>query len=228
MSSMMPEYGINAYFSLSDALPDFPNLNAYQGLALLKIGSIRTDYARQAIEGTPDAGIVGGAAGKAQAIERLRDVSTRIELWIGILEAKIAALGKIKGETCATLEAPGAGVFTWYLQPGPIVTDPAAPGYTMPGDWQKFGITQEQATTFYTPEYTAADAYAQGYLIDPIQTQEDLDSILDTAIQDGDLNYMCVDLVPPKLATLKTPAARGFPWWIIAAAAGAYAVTRKR
>jgi len=219
MPDMMPEYGINAYLSLTDAIPDFPNLNAYQGLELLKLSGVRTDYALQAIEGTPDAGIVGGAAGKARAVSRLRDVIVRIELWIGILERKIGELGA--GETCASLEAPGAGVFTWFLQPGPVVTDPAAPGYLMPGEWQKFGITKQQATTYYTPEYTAADAYAQGYLIDPIQTQDDLDAILDTAIASGDLSYVCTDPPPP------TPA-RGFPWWILAAAAGAYAVTRRR
>lgn len=226
MPDMMPEYGTNAYFSLTDAIPDFPDLNAYQGLALLKLSAVRTDYALQAIEGTPDAGIVGGAAGKARAVSRLRDVIVRIELWIGILERKIAELGT--RETCASLEAPGAGVFTWFLQPGPIVTDPDAPGYMMPGEWQQFGITKQQATTFYTPEYTAADAYAQGYLIDPIQTQDDLDAILDTAIASGDLAYVCTDPDPPKLATVITKPARGFPWWILAAAAGAYVATRRR
>ena len=235
MPDMMPEFGINEYFSATEALPDFPNVNVYQSVGFLRLGLQRIDVAIDALLAAPAANLTFGEDGRKRAIDRLSDARARIELvWLPILEKRIAALNV--GEDCASLEAPGSGVFTWFYQPGPIVTDPDAPGYLMPGEWQKYGITKAQATTYYTPEYTAPDAYIQNYLIDPTAAQIKLEETFDQGLPAA-LEYECTDkrwTGKPYTPTFEhdiakgIEPARGFPWWILIAAAGAYAVTRRR
>jgi hypothetical protein len=232
---LYPEFGINTFLFFQDALPDFPNVNVYEAIGIVELTIRRLDVAAASIGQADVANVVGGEQGRAQALSRMENVRLRLEKWFDVLQERIGELGK--SESCATLTAPGSGTFTALFQPGPTETN-YPDGYVL-DDFASFGLTQEQATRFFTDEYAAPDAYIAGYLENTEDAEaqyaaEDLAySILETDATAA-LTYECVDPAepppPPPLATkpLPPPPEKPFPWWLVALAGLGIAVSRKK
>lgn len=230
MSYDPPEFGEDAYLEYLGGIESWPNVNAYEGLAVAFLTLERLDSAANIIANADE--IVGGEAGRQEALERMNAVRSRLtKVWIPTLQAKIAQLGT--GENCASLTAPGAGVFTWLVQkvPGSVVGQP----YLMEGDTTKYGLSQEEITTYFTPEFASPDYFVQNYLVgdNRDQVQGIIDAVFMT--QADPFAYECVDPVTKmkiNFEALPKPepetSKKGFPWPLIILAAIAAASKKKR